>query len=161
MFNRVHLQIVFVLLYSVCRFVGVLSCMYVIRLSEREREKEQARGNNNDLSYVPSKRKEEIHSGTSGCGSFVVPYFQPVTSTDRLHRSRPIYTQIRSWNYFLVVLAFCFVLFCLQGCLQIYHYPCNPGSCLPKRRVEPSTLRSQVECLHHLATPTHESWQVG
>ena len=31
------------------------------------------------------KRKEEIKSGTSGCGSFVVPYFQPATSTDRLH----------------------------------------------------------------------------
>ena len=29
-------------------------------------------------------RKEEIKSGTSGCGSFVVPYFQPATSIDRL-----------------------------------------------------------------------------
>ena len=28
----------------------------------------------------PSKRKEEIISGTSGCGSFVVPYIQPATS---------------------------------------------------------------------------------
>ena len=44
-------------------------------------EREKVRGNNNDLSYVPSKRKEEIKSGTSGCGSFVVPYFQPATST--------------------------------------------------------------------------------
>ena len=26
-------------------------------------------------------RKEEIKSGTSGCGSFVVPYFQPATSS--------------------------------------------------------------------------------
>ena len=47
-------------------------------------QREKARGNN-DLSYVPSKGKEEIKSGTSGCGSFVVPYFQPATSTDRLH----------------------------------------------------------------------------
>ena len=49
-------------------------------------EREKAKGNNNGLSYVSSKRKEEIKSGTSGCGSFVVPYFQPATSTtDHLH----------------------------------------------------------------------------
>ena len=53
--------------------------------SEWERAREKARGNNNDLSHVPSKRKEEIKPGTSGCGSFVVPYFQPATSIDRLH----------------------------------------------------------------------------
>ena len=53
------------------------------RVSERARKK--ARGNNNDLSHVPSKRKEEIKSGISGCGSFVVPYFQPATAIDRLH----------------------------------------------------------------------------
>ena len=35
--------------------------------------------------YHP-KEKKEIKSGTSGCGSFVVPYFQPATSsTDRLY----------------------------------------------------------------------------
>ena len=44
-----------------------------IRLSETAREK--ARGNNNGLSHVTSKRKEEIKSGPSGCGAFVVPYF--------------------------------------------------------------------------------------
>ena len=62
--------------------------------------REKARGNNNGPSHVPSKRKEEIKSakrkeeiksakrkeeiksGTSGCGSFVVPYFQPATSVD-------------------------------------------------------------------------------
>ena len=49
-------------------------------------EREKVTGNNNDLSYVPSERKEEIKSGTSGCVSFVVPYFQAATSTtDRLH----------------------------------------------------------------------------
>ena len=88
-------------MYSVCRSVGVLSCVshsifYVcvtccdldvtIGLSGTVREK--ARGNNNDLLYVPSKRKGEIKSGTSGCGSFVVPYFQPATSTDCLHLCR-------------------------------------------------------------------------
>ena len=31
MCNRVHLHTVFVLLYSVCRSVSVLSCLYVIR----------------------------------------------------------------------------------------------------------------------------------
>ena len=41
----------------------------------------KARGNNNGLSHVPSKW-EEIKSGTSGCGSFVVPYIQPDTLTD-------------------------------------------------------------------------------
>ena len=48
-------------------------------------ERVKARGKNNDLSHVPSKGKEEIKSGTSGCGSFVVPYFQPASSTDHLH----------------------------------------------------------------------------
>ena len=60
-------------MYSVCRCVCVLLCVYVIRffyvcvtccdlyvtinLSETEREK--VRGNNNDLSYVPSKTKKQ------------------------------------------------------------------------------------------------------
>ena len=98
--NRVHLHSVFVLLYVLC--VSLCRCSFVcvrhsifyvcvtccdldvtIRLTERAREK--TRGNNNSFSHVPSKRKEEIKSGTSGCGSFVVPYFQPATSTDRLH----------------------------------------------------------------------------
>ena len=92
--NRVHLHIVFVL-YFVCRSVSVLSCVHVIQsftyvlriiiLDVTETAPEKARGNNNGLSHVPSNRKEEIKSGTSGCGSFVVPYFQHVTSTDRLH----------------------------------------------------------------------------
>ena len=53
----------------------------------RRHYKVRATGKNNDLSHVPSKRNEEIKSGTSGCGSFVVPYFKPATSTtDRLQR---------------------------------------------------------------------------
>ena len=44
-------------------------------------EREKARGKNNDLSHVPPKGKEGITSRTSGCHSFVVPYFQPATST--------------------------------------------------------------------------------
>ena len=64
-------------------FVTCCDLDVTIRLSETSREK--ARGKNNDLSHVPSKREEEIKSGTCGCGAFVVPYFQPATSTDRLH----------------------------------------------------------------------------
>ena len=67
-------------------YVCVTCCDLDVTISLSETEREKARGNNNDLfSYVPSKRKEEIKSGTSGCGSFVVPYFQPATSTDHLH----------------------------------------------------------------------------
>ena len=89
------MHIVFVLLYSVCRTVSVcvrhsifdicVTC-YDFDVTERlrERERKKARGNNNDLSHVPSKRQKEIKSGTSGCGSFVFPYFQPATSIDRL-----------------------------------------------------------------------------
>ena len=54
--------------------------------TEWESVGEKCERNNNDLSYIPSKRKEEIKSRTSGCGSFVVPYFQPATSTDPLHK---------------------------------------------------------------------------
>ena len=80
-----HLHIVFVLLYSVCRSVGVFFvsvrhsifyvCVTCCDLDVSERAREKARGNNNDLSHARSNRKEEIKSGTSGCGSFVVPYF--------------------------------------------------------------------------------------
>ena len=88
-------------MYSVCRSVIGLSCVdviqsftYVLRViiltslndvvRERERERQKASGDTNGLSQIPSKKekkKEEIKSGTSGCGSFVVPYLQPATST--------------------------------------------------------------------------------
>ena len=70
-------------------FICNNSFTYVLRiiiLDVTGSAREKARGNNNGLSNVPSKRKKEIKSGTSGCGSFVVPYFQPATSsTDRLY----------------------------------------------------------------------------
>ena len=72
-------------------FYACVSCCDVdatIRLSGTARMK--ARGNNNDLSHVPSKRKEEIESGTSGCGLFVVPYFHPVTSIDFLYHNHAL-----------------------------------------------------------------------
>ena len=68
-------------------FICSNSFTYVLRiviLDVSETAREKARGNNNCLSHVPSKRKEEIKSGTSGCSSFVVAYFQPATSIDRL-----------------------------------------------------------------------------
>ena len=81
----VALSVFFVCVRHSTFYVCVTCCDLdvTIRLSERAREK--ARGNNNDLPHVPFKRKEEIKSGTSGSGSFVVPYFQPATSTDCLH----------------------------------------------------------------------------
>ena len=50
-------------------------------------EWEKAGGNNNGPLRVPSNRIEEIKSGASGCGSFVVPYFQPAASIDCLRMS--------------------------------------------------------------------------
>ena len=110
-----HLHIVFVLLYvlcvSLCRcsfgcvrhsifYVCVTCCDLDVTISLSETAREKARGNNNDLSHVPSKRKEEIKPGTSGCVSFVVPYFQPATSTDHLHphtspHTDPFHTPLR------------------------------------------------------------------
>ena len=66
-------------------YVCVTCCDLNVTIRQSASAREKARGNNNDLSHVPSDRKEEIKSGISGCGSFVVPYFQPATSTDRLH----------------------------------------------------------------------------
>ena len=108
-FSRVHLHIMFVLLYYVCRSVNDFSCVYVIqsftcvtccdldvtnRCSERAQEK--ASRNNNGPSRVPSNRKEEIKSGTSGCGSFDVPYFHPATSIIRLHLHKRFFV-VRIW----------------------------------------------------------------
>ena len=56
----------------------------IIILDVTETAREKAIGNNNGLSHVPSKRTEEVKSGTSGCSSFLVPYFQPVISIDRV-----------------------------------------------------------------------------
>ena len=64
-----------------------------MRERERKRVGGGGRGNNNGLSHVPSNRKEEIKSGTYGCGSFVVPYFQLATSADRLHTYIYIYIE--------------------------------------------------------------------
>ena len=68
-------------------------------------EQEKARGKNNDLSHVPSKRNEEIKSGTSGCGSFVVPYFQPATSTtDHLQMYERVYfTPCHGLNFLVAI----------------------------------------------------------
>ena len=47
--------------------------LHIIILDIRETAQEKGRGNNNGLSHAPSKRKEEIKSETSGCGSFLLP----------------------------------------------------------------------------------------
>ena len=102
-----HLHIVFVLLYSACRSVCVLSCVDVIQsftyvsrvvisdVTKRRgvRAREKARSDTNGLSQIPSKKEEKRRrnkTGTSGCGSLVAAYFRPVSSTDRLHRHSPL-----------------------------------------------------------------------
>ena len=58
--------------FRVCASFDLLRMCYVLWFRRHYKsEREKARGKNNDLSYVRSKRKEEIKSGTSGCGSFV------------------------------------------------------------------------------------------
>ena len=96
--NRVRLHIVFVLLYSVCSSVNVLSCVdvlqsftYVLRidiLDVTKRRGARARGkvtgDTNGLSQIMAKNIIN-NTGTSGCASFLVAYFQPATCIDRLH----------------------------------------------------------------------------
>ena len=93
--NRVYLHIVFVLLYSVCRSVSVLSCVDVIqsftyglrviildvtkRRGVRESAKESKRRYQQPL--ADTIKKEKNIPGTCGCGSFVVAYFQTATSS--------------------------------------------------------------------------------
>ena len=79
-------------MYSVslcqCSFV-CLSIFYVrVTCCDLDVTISETRGNN-DLSYVTSKRKE-IKSGIPGSGSFVIPYFQPATSTNHLQYNRGI-----------------------------------------------------------------------
>ena len=52
----------------------------VVRESERESERQYQWPRACNI-----KRKEKNKTGTSGCGSFVVAYFQPATSIDHLH----------------------------------------------------------------------------
>ena len=84
----------FVCVHHSIFYICVTCCDLDVTMRRHDKsEREKARGNNNDLSYVPSERKEEIKSGTSGCGSFVVPYFQPATSTtDHLHNKHVFVT---------------------------------------------------------------------
>ena len=70
-----HLQVVFVVLFSVCCAVSVLSCVDIIRsfmaknlkfyvllfrTSLRECKKKKASGDNNGLSQIPSREENEI-----------------------------------------------------------------------------------------------------
>ena len=75
-------------------------------LRERERKRE-------GITTAARTRKEEIKSGTFGCGSFVVAYFQPATSTDCLYvylfYVSP-YPSLRSLPFFQKRLKFYWVL---------------------------------------------------
>ena len=51
----------------------------VVRVSARESERQHQRP------LADTIKKEKNKTGTSGCGSFVVPYFQPATFINRLH----------------------------------------------------------------------------
>ena len=135
--NRVHLHIcVCVVVCTLCVALSVFLCVCVrhsifyvcvaccdfdVTISlewdgAREGEREL------DLSYVPSKRKEEIKPGTSGCGSFVVPYFQPATS--RRNKTRNL------WLWFVCCSLFPtrnfhrpFTVFCCFLCCVPNHEP--------------------------------------
>ena len=92
---------------TLCRSVNVLLCVddiqsvtYALRVvildvtkrrGERERERERERQYQRPLADTIRRTKtnkqtnKTKQNGTSGCGSFVVLYFQPATSIDRLH----------------------------------------------------------------------------
>ena len=58
---------------------------YILLFWMSVRERERKRQAITTDSHMYQNRKEEIKSGASGCGSFVVPYCQPAASTHRLH----------------------------------------------------------------------------
>ena len=72
--------------FRVCTSVNLLRMRYVLRFrchyetSLEWRVREGKREEQRPLACTIQK-KRKIKSGTSGCGSFVVPYFQPATST--------------------------------------------------------------------------------
>ena len=92
-------------------------------LKEGERAREKARGDINCLSWIPSKqqqqrnKKEKLRrnkTGTSGCGSFVVAYFQPATSTDCLH--------VHAWVHVSMHASLCvhrYILTIIHSCLSL------------------------------------------
>ena len=85
------LRVTLVVFFRACTSFDLLRMCYVLwfrhhcETSLQKRVREGERKEQRPLA-CNIKRKEEIKSGTSGCGSFVVPYFQPATSTtDHLH----------------------------------------------------------------------------
>ena len=77
------------------------------------------------------KQKEDIKSGTSGCGSFVVVYFQPATSIDRLHAINRGHCAL-GYLYILSTLLFLYCALqahirckCLTNCSYTLHLHCN------------------------------------
>ena len=73
-------------------------CMLLFWASQKDRRRtqEKARDHTNCLSYIPSERKSK--TGISGCGSFVVAYFQPATSINHLHLALPAVIRLCHWS---------------------------------------------------------------
>ena len=67
-------------------FVIILLRIFYVDFDVPQRRRESARGtargDTDCLSYIPSEKMNK--TGISGCGSFVVAYFQPATSINRL-----------------------------------------------------------------------------
>ena len=90
--TRVHLCLCVALSVFLSSVDVIRSFTYVLRVViwtslkfVGRRAREKARGNNKrPLACTIKKKRKEIKPGTSGCGSFVIPYFQPSTSIDRL-----------------------------------------------------------------------------
>ena len=62
---------------------------YVLRIIILDVTKSQREKKREEITTAPrmyhQREKKKEKSGTSGCGSFVVAYFQPATSIGRLH----------------------------------------------------------------------------
>ena len=67
-------------------------------------------------------RKETKNKpGTSGCGSFVVAFFQPATFIDRLH----VYKWVMFHIYFVYKWCLAIILLIIQVWMNLNCYPCK------------------------------------
>ena len=70
--------------------------LFWVSLKDRRKTQEKARDHTNGLSYIPSEKKSR--TGISGCGSFVVYFFQPATSINHLHLALPAVIRLCHWS---------------------------------------------------------------
>ena len=131
MCNQVHLHTVFVLLYSVCRsvsvcflsfFVNIIQFFYVCvtccYLEVMETVREKARGNSNNLSHVPSKRKEEIKSGISLAADFLQVLLLVVTTDSNGNTTTltaAFTVMLSRLSFLLLLLLLLLLLWCALG----------------------------------------------